>query len=243
MRICAAQTKPITGDIQANIERHLSIIDNAVTNGGADVVIFSELSLTGYEPTLAKKLATNADDARLARFQDTSDKAGITIGTGLPTINGNGFSISMVLFQPGKPRQVYSKKYLHPDEDEFFIPGKNIPALIVSGTAIGIAICYELSIPEHSATAHNAGAEIYIASVAKFAKGVENSLPILSGIANKYSMPSIMVNAVGPADNGMCTGNSSVWNNKGELVDQLDNINEGILILDTTTGEITKTQF
>lgn len=242
MRICAAQTKPITGDIPTNIERHLSLIDIVLTNGGADAIIFSELSLTGYEPTLAKKLATDANDPRLTKFQDISDKVGITIGAGLPTINGHGFSISMILFQPDKPRQLYSKKYLHPDEDEFFIPGKNIAALPISETTLGIAICYELSIPEHSAAAHKAGADVYVASVAKFAKGVEHSLPTLAGIAAKYSMSTVMVNAVGPADNGICTGNSSVWDNKGQLLDQLDNVNEGILIFDTTTGEITKRQ-
>ena len=242
MKICAAQTKPITGNIQVNIENHLLFIDRAASSG-ADAIIFSELSLTGYEPTLAKTLAINSDDSRLDLFDEISDQVGITIGIGLPTINGNGFSISMIVFRPNKPRLVYSKRYLHPDEEEFFIPGKNFPSITINDTAIGIAICYELSIPEHSAAAHNNGAEIYIASVAKFAKGVENAQKTLSDIASKYSMPAIMINAIGSADNGLCTGNSSVWDNTGQLVGQLDSSREGILIYDTQSGQIVAKTF
>jgi predicted amidohydrolase len=237
MKICAAQTKPTPGNIQVNIEKHLSFIDKAAYNS-ADVVIFSELSLTGYEPTLAKGLATNEDDTRLDIFQDISNEVGTTIGAGLPTINGNGLSISMILFRPNKPRLVYSKRYLHPDEDEFFIPGKNIPTVSINDTTIGIAICYELSIPDHSLAANTSGAEIYIASVAKFAKGVDTACKTLSDIASKYSMPAIMVNAIGPADNGICTGNTSVWNKTGQLIGQLSDSREGILIYDTVSGEV-----
>ena len=49
MKICVAQTRPIKGDIQSNIDHHKRLIDLAVSNG-ADTVIFPELSLTGYEP-------------------------------------------------------------------------------------------------------------------------------------------------------------------------------------------------
>jgi len=58
MKICVAQTRPVKGDIQSNIENHKKFIDLAVS-GGADTIIFPELSLTGYEPELAKELATN----------------------------------------------------------------------------------------------------------------------------------------------------------------------------------------
>jgi predicted amidohydrolase len=49
MKICAAQTRPVRGDIQTNIDNHKKLIDLAVSNG-ADIIIFPELSLTGYEP-------------------------------------------------------------------------------------------------------------------------------------------------------------------------------------------------
>ncbi len=55
----------------------------------------------------------------------------------------------MVLFQSHKARQTYSKKYLHPDEEDFFISGQSSTGLIVNKTNIALAICYELSVPEH----------------------------------------------------------------------------------------------
>jgi predicted amidohydrolase len=49
------------GDIQRNIEHHKNFIALAGSYG-VDTVIFPELSLTGYEPALAKALATHTDD-------------------------------------------------------------------------------------------------------------------------------------------------------------------------------------
>jgi predicted amidohydrolase len=237
MKICGAQTKPVTGNIQANIERHLLFIDRALSSG-ADAIIFSELSLTGYEPSLANELSTRPDDQRFDVFQRISNTCKVSFGVGVPTNNGNRVSISMILFQPNRSPLVYSKKYLHPDEDEFFVPGANFPSIRINDTSIGVAICYELSIPEHFSAASESGAEIYIASVAKFAKGVDNAVKTLSDIAIRHSIPVLMVNAVGVADNGVCTGNSSIWNSKGQLAGQLGSSTEGLIVYDTESEEI-----
>ncbi len=68
MKICVAQTRPSKGDIQSNIERHKKLIDLAVANG-ANIAVFPELSITGYEPERAKELATIPDDRRFEDFQ------------------------------------------------------------------------------------------------------------------------------------------------------------------------------
>ncbi len=187
MKICTAQTRPIKGNIQSNIDNHKKLIDLAISNR-ADIVIFPELSLTGYEPKLSKELATNQDDSRFDDFQKTSDAKQITIGVGVPTKSNTGICISMVIFQPYKAKQTYSKQYLHPDEEEFFISGQSFTGLKVNKTNIALAICYELSVHEHSENAFKSGAEIYIASVAKFVNGVDKAINRLSEIANKYSM-------------------------------------------------------
>ena len=237
MKICVAQTRPVKGDIQSNIDNHKKLIDLAVLYG-ADKVIFPELSLTGYEPHLAKELATDQDDSRFDDFQQISNTRQVTIGVGVPLKNKAGICISMVLFQPHKERQVYSKKYLHPDEEEFFVNGENSTGLIDDKTNIALAICYELSVPEHSENAFKSGAEIYIASVAKSDIGIEKANKTLSGIANKYSMMVLMSNCVGRCDDFESGGKTSIWNNKGLLVGQLNDTNEGILILDTDTQEL-----
>jgi predicted amidohydrolase len=237
MRICVAQTRAIKGDIQANIEHHKKVIDMAVSRG-ADTIIFPELSITGYEPELAKDLATHPEDRRFDDFQNISDIKQITIGIGVPTQANAGVCISMILFQPHQARQTYSKQYLHADEEPFFVRGQLTPILIGNKPDIALAICYEISVPEHAEQAFRNGAKMYIASVAKSADGVEKAVSRLSEIASTYAIPVLMSNCVGYCDNFESAGTSSIWNSQGILVGQLNDTNEGMLIIDTNTQAI-----
>jgi predicted amidohydrolase len=229
MKICVAQTNPVKGDLQQNIENHKKLIAQAVAQK-ADLITFPELSLTGYEPTLAKELAVTKEDSRLTDFQILSNENGITIGVGAPTRSDAGICISMILFQPNKPREIYSKRYLHADEELFFVSGDNFPCLTIKDTNIAFAICYEISIDKHVEQALKNGATIYAASVAKFESGIEKALQRLSNIATTYGINVLMSNSVGVSDGQHCAGKTSSWNSKGELVDQLNNTDEGILV-------------
>jgi len=237
MKICVAQTRPVRGDVQSNIDDHKRLIELACFHG-VEIIIFPELSLTGYEPELAKKLATDINDSRFDDFQKISDVEKIIIGVGMPTKGNSGILINMIIFNPCKPRQIYSKQYLHSDEVPYFINAEHQSFLIKD--KIALAICYELSVPEHSENAHKSGAEIYVASVAKTIDGVEKAIKTLSDIANKYSMTALMSNCIGPCDNFESAGKTSIWNNNGALVSQLNDTNEGILIIDTSTQKVIK---
>ncbi len=237
MRICAAQTKPVTGDIAANVRQHQKLIDLAVAHA-ADMVVFPELSLTGYEPTLARDLAPDPNDPRFDEFQTVSDAHGIVIGAGVPTRHEAGICISMILFQPRQPRSVYSKTFLHADEEPFFVPGNSSPHLRVGQTNIALAICYEISVPEHLKSALKLKADIYIASVAKSVDGIEKASTRLAEIARTSGIPVLMVNSVGTAGGGQCAGRSAAWNSRGELLGRLNDTHEGIVLLDTQTREL-----
>ena len=241
MRIAVAQIRPVKGDIESNIANHKELIELAVANE-VDIIIFPELSLTGYEPELSKELATNANDVRFDDFDEISDANQITIGVGAPLKSNAGVCISMILFQPGKARSVYSKKYLHADEEPFFVSGKSSVGLLNNNPKIALAICYELSVPDHAENAFENGAEVYIASVAKSAVGVDKAITRLSEIASKYSITVLMANCIGECDNIQCAGKTSAWNNKGVLLAQLDETEEGIIILDTHTQEVNQLQ-
>jgi len=236
MKLCVVQARPVKGDIHRNIANHKKLLNLAVANG-AGTIVFPELSLTGYEPGLANELASRADDRRLDDFQSISDTDGITIGIGLPTKKDDGTCISMILFQPKRERQTYSKKYIHVDEEEIFIPGKNSLVTISGQPGTALAICYEITVHEHAEKAFNSGATIYLASVAKTAQGTEKAITRLTAIAKEYSMTVLMSNCVGLSGGYECGGRSSAWNNKGELVGQLNDTDEGILIFDTDSGE------
>ncbi|MBX2895650.1 MAG: carbon-nitrogen hydrolase family protein [Cyclobacteriaceae bacterium] len=238
MKLALAQTKPVTGNVNANLAMHEQFIVNAVTLG-ADAIFFSELSLTGYEPAQAEALAIAPTDVQLKLFQELSNQYTITIAVGAPLKTPAGTIISLLIFQPGKSVLVYGKQYLHPDEEPWFIPGKNIPPILIKGCWVQLAICYELSVEEHFNTTMSAKPDVYIASVAKFSKGIEPSYKRLVSIASTR-IHALFVNAVGAADNGVCAGGSAVWNKKGELLASLGVAEEGLLIFDTTTESITR---
>lgn len=232
MRICIAQTQSLKGEVHKNIQNHLQIIERAVKSN-SDLVIFPELSITGYEPDLAKELATNIDHAIFNPFQVLSDKNEITIGIGMPTNTIDGIHISMLIFQPNKKNLVYSKQILHSDELPYFVCGNYQTSLNIKGTKIAVGICYETLQREHFLKAKEDDADIYVASVAKPKKGIEKAYLHLPKIANEFNTPILMSNSVGHCDNFLSIGQSTVWNKKGELIKQLDDTNQGILIYDT----------
>lgn len=237
MKISVAQTKPIKGDISANIEAHKKLIQLAISFN-SDAIFFSELSITSYDSELAKDWATNQDNPMFEDFQIISDSNKITIGVGMPTKTNSGIQISMIVFQPDGERQTYSKQQLHADEFPYFIKGEKQIILKVGNKNIAPAICYESMLIEHSEQANKLGADIYLASVVKSKEGVENARLHYPIIAKKFDMPVLMSNCVGFCDNFQSVGQSAVWSKQGNLLKELDDNQEGILIYDTETQEV-----
>lgn len=224
MKISVAQIASNNGNIQRNLEIHKNWIELAISEK-ADLITFPELSLTGYEPKLAKKLAMEKNDSRLDEFQKISDANKISIGLGLPTKSEHGILISLVIFQPYEERKIYSKQILHPDELPYFTEGDGQLILTVENKRIAPAICYESMHNEHSDNASKLGAKIYIASVAKSENGVNKAMTHYPEAAKNYSMPVLMSNCIGHCDNFEGAGQSAILTRQGNLVGQLDDKN------------------
>ena len=239
MRVAIAQIEAIKGNVEENIENHLKWIKQAIQNN-ADMLVFPELSVTGYEPDLAENLATNQDDTRLDEIQNLSDRNGITIGVGLPTKDESDVFVSMIIFQPNKERITYSKQYLYPPEEPIFKAGKNPLVLNFETEVVSPAICYEISNKAHCEFAKRNNATIYIASVLSSINGIDADMKKLSDIAKHNDLVTFMANYVGESGGYKCAGKSSVWDTTGKLIGQLDSETEGILIYDTETKEIVK---
>lgn len=232
MRIGLAQTKAVRGDIQANIENHIHFIQRAIQlNTG--LVIFPELSITGYEPDMAQELSTRIEDEIFNPFQEFSDTHDIIIGVGMPLKTTDGVTISMLIFQPHQSRLEYSKQILHPDELPYFKSGSQQPSLSIQKKRIALGICYETLQREHLTKAKENNAEIYIASVSKPDRGTDRAYLHFPVVAKEFKMTILMVNSVGFCDNFHSNGRSSIWDSEGQLIGELDNANEGLLIYDT----------
>ncbi|SEP14732.1 carbon-nitrogen hydrolase family protein [Paenibacillus sp. OV219] len=242
MKIAIAQMRPQKGNILQNIEKHKALISLAVS-GQANAIFFPELSVTGYEPELAKDLATDKYDRRFDDFQHISDKHLITIGVGVPMKSISGILISMIIFQPNRSRQTYSKQKLHVDEFPYFVGGREQVLLTLDDIKIAPAICYESLQIEHAEQANELGADVYLASVAKSQNGISKATSHYPHLAKTYSMSVLMANCIGPCDNFESVGQTAVWNNQGNIVDQLNDTEEGILIYDVTTKTIMKKQY
>lgn len=236
MKICAAQFQSKPGAIDANIKRHVELIE-AVLPHNPDLIIFPELSITGYEPTLAKELATTADDIRFDVFQELADQNQLIIGVGFALKHSEGVRIALFFFMPNAPSTTYSKQLLHDDELPYFVPGTQDLFLDVKGIRIAPAICYESLQPTHIEKAKKNGANLYIASVAKPAGGLQKANEYFPKVAKQHQMTILMANAVGPSDNFVSAGQSAVWNQNGELAQQLNAKTEGWLLWNSETNE------
>lgn len=232
MKICIAQSRSEKGNIQVNIQNHLELIQLAMKYN-PDLIVFPELSITNYDPPIAKKFATGIDNSLFKPFQKLADKNEIAIGIGMPTKSNEGINISMLIFQPNHKGIVYSKQILHSDELPYFVCGNKHYLLNIKGKKIAIGICYETLQQEHFINAHQNGADIYIASVAKPKEGLKKAYKHFSKIAIEYQTPILMVNCVGPCDNFVSVGQSAIWNRQGLVIGVLGDNNQGLLWYDT----------
>lgn len=243
VKIAVAQIKPIKGDIPSNVLQHVDFIELAAVNQ-VDLLIFPELSLTGYEPELAQHLAIFTDDAQLDVIQKLSDHYNLSIALGIPTRSANNYQhifISTVVFQPTKLRLFYSKQNLYKNEKQIFQVGQDPLYLHLKNETVAFAICYDLSHPLHAVQAKKDGADIYMVSVLNSVQGLDSDVLKLSQIAKNHQMTVAMANFIGTSGGYECAGKSSIWNNSGELVGQLTADKEGLLIYDTHSRQVVST--
>ena len=234
MKTAVIQLRPYPGKIESNIAAHERALMEIAAHG-VNLAVFPELSLTGYEPLLAQELALDDGDPRLSVLQKISNRFDMVVGVGAPIRKGGKIHIGLIFFRPNTSVLNYFKKYLHPDELPFFFPGENISILNVKQAKVAPAICYEVSCEEHRNAALAYAPTLYVASVAKFEKGMASALQTLQDLSRRSALPVMISNSIGSADNGICIGQSSVWDRSGNLLVQLGTEEEGYLIYDSQT--------
>ncbi len=234
MRICLGQIGSVKGDVAGNIARHMAALGR-FDGAEGDLVMFPELSLSGYAPDIAGAVALDPRDGRLDVFQAFADSSGVSVGIGAPTTGAEKPQISVVLFAPRAERRVIGKRYLHSDELPFFSPAAGPLGIIDLEVRVALAICYEISVPAHVEEAVQAGGEVYLASVAKTPRGVVGATAALRETARRYEVPVLMVNCVGRCEGTDAGGGSMVIDEAGEVTDQLGASDEGLLVYDTAT--------
>jgi predicted amidohydrolase len=145
LRIALAQLAPRLGALEENLARHAELLREA-TAGGAGLVVFPELGLTGYLlQDLAAEVAMRVDDPRLATL--AAETAGCSAVVSFVEESGDHrLFIAAALLEDGRVRHVHRKVHLPTyglfDERRFFAAGDAIRAVPSRlGVGIGLAVC------------------------------------------------------------------------------------------------------
>jgi predicted amidohydrolase len=245
--ISVAQTSPVSGDVNANLNEHLRLTALAASEG-AQVVVFPELSLTGYEIGLADELAFSEHDARLAHLVDAAASGLITIIAGAPVRLEPQLHIAAFILYPDRTSAVYTKHRLGafgdsarcdgvvpPAEATVFEAGDRNPLVRFGGHTAAIAVCADIGRPSHPQQAADRGARVYLASMFVIPSDFEGDSAKLSGYAAQHSMAVALANFGSPTGGLAAAGRSSIWSQRGELLAQLGSSGAGIAVATETS--------
>ncbi|MCD0465560.1 carbon-nitrogen hydrolase family protein [Flavobacterium sp. ENC] len=241
MILAAAQTKPKRGDIASNLLDHYRLIGLAAEKG-ANLIVFPELSITGYERENAAELAFTKDDYRIDHLKELAVDYNITIVAGAPIQNESELYIGEFIIFPDNSVSIYTKQFLHEGEDEFFQPSFDYnPMITIEDHKISFAICADIDNPLHAENAGKKETSVYIASIFFTPNGIPNAYRDLQSYAQKHQMNVLMSNFSGESWGYPSGGKSAFWNNNGELVAQMNDSDSGLLIVENQGDNWTST--
>ncbi|WP_264553875.1 carbon-nitrogen hydrolase family protein [Flavobacterium sp. N2038] len=232
MILAAAQTKPIRGNIDANLIDHYRLIELAVKNK-AQLIAFPELSITGYERENAKKLTFKEDDSRLDHLKKLAVENNIAIIAGAPIQIESELFIGEFVISPDSSVSIYTKQFLHEGEDEYFHSSFDYnPMINIENQNISFAICADIDNPLHPENASKRNTNIYIASIFFSPNGIPNAYRDLQSYAERHKMNVLMSNFSGESWGSPSAGQSAFWNNKGELIGLMNDSDSGLLLVE-----------
>ncbi|AXA54440.1 carbon-nitrogen hydrolase family protein [Pseudomonas thivervalensis] len=215
----AAQSISIAGDVRANLSHHQRFM-RAAAGQGVQLLVFPELSLTGYERGLAAELAILPEDVVLQPLRDLAQALGLTAVVGMPirlTADGPVLIGALVLGADGS-LGVYSKQHLHPGEEIAFAPGHGGSMLTMGQARIALAVCADFSHAGHAAAAAGQGATHYAAGVLITEGGYLPDTTLLQGYARQHAMTVLMANHGGATGGWESAGRSAIWGPDGSLL-------------------------
>lgn len=231
IKIAAVQTIPINRDIAHNLSDHCRLAELAADNG-VQLVIFPEMSLTGYEKELAAELSFTENDLRLDILKEVSARRNIIIIAGAPIKKDARLYIGSFILSPDYSVSIYTKQFLHTGEELYFSSSfDHNPIIKLENERIALAICADITNPVHPANACKNGVTIYIASIFYTPNGIAEAYEQLSSYSRQYPMNILMANYGGESYNLPSAGKSAFWKNTGELVTAIESIGEGMIIL------------
>ena len=234
MKIALAQINLLVGDVRGNLERVIAEARRAHTELGADLVMFPELTLSGYPPEdllfhrgLRRQIALALDELKTA-----VPEIGILVG--YPEYSQGYIYNSACLVRGGqilaRHRKACLPNYKVFDEKRYFTAGTEATVVDFDGIRLGLLVCEDAWEPQPASGAEAHGAEILLiinASPYEIHKQREREL-VLAQRVHETGLPAVYVNLIGGQDELVFDGNSFAIDAQGQLVMRAPPLEEGL---------------
>ena len=258
MRIALAQINPTVGDLSGNVDRMAAAAREAAARA-AEVIVFSELCITGYPPRdlVEKPSFIDRSEAELRRLARETAGLGLSVIAGYvarsQSETGKRAVNSAAVLEHGEIVFRQDKMLLPTydvfDEARYFRPAEREYICAVRGKKIALTICEDawndrrfwkqrLYQRDPVEELFEAGGEILIcinASPYNMGKR-EIRRSIYRASARRYQRPVIYVNQVGGNDQLVFDGSSFAMNGSGEVIASARSFGEDLVLVDTEAG-------
>jgi len=232
LSIAMAQINTVLGNVQRNLDKHMEYIHQAQANG-ADLLIFPELSLTGYvlqdlTPTVTCR--PQSDDPVFHTLLDASHKLDLVVGF-VDEDSRNRFYIASAYLSRGEVLHVHHKVYLPTyglfDESRFFAWGDSVQAFDTRFGRVGMLICEDFWHASPPYLLWLDGADLFLFSSASPGRGLNDSPMlesarwvnhILRAYSSLYTAFVVHTNRVGYEDGLNFWGGAAIFDPNGEMI-------------------------
>ena len=238
LKIALAQINFLVGNIAANVNNIIEAAVYARDQLHADMIVFPELTITGYP---AEDLLLRADfitAANNAVYQLAGQVAGIALVVGFPERDGNQLYNSAVVLHQGVMLACYRKQALPNygvfDEQRYFTAGNKPCVFEFNGTFIGLTICEDVWKSGIIDATKQAGAELLLTlNASPFNSGkIYEREAIICRQVKAAQIPLFYVNQVGGQDELIFDGASFVADSQGEIVFRAEEFKEQITVIE-----------
>ena len=232
--IALAQVDLVVGDVSGNTQKIIEYSQRAHNEMRTDLVVFPELSVSGYPPEdllFHSGLQRRVDDA-LQTIRDSI--RGIAVLVGYPEYDGDAIYNACAVFKDGAVLAQY-RKHLLPnysvfDEQRYFVAGKEASVFSLNGIRVGINICEDMWKSGPVAASRAAGAEVIVAiNGSPYAHDCQRyrESAVKSRI-KEVGIPVVYLNMVGGQDELVFDGGSFAMDANGDLVFRAERFKEGM---------------
>ena len=239
MKILLAQLNNIVGDIKGNTSKALEILNKAKEES-IDLVVFSELFLSGYPPEdlVLKRSFIKKCRISLDELTEFTNKKNLGFLIGLPILEDSNLYNAAALVDNGKvigfSKKINLPNYSVFDEKRVFSKGKNSKIFNFRGTEIGIPICEDIWEKDVCKDLKKQGCDLLISpNGSPFDKyKIDQRKKIITERVSEIKTALIYVNQVGGQDELVFDGNSLAINPNKEFVFEAPAWEESLNVLE-----------